>query len=66
MVTNNWGRIPFIAGSQPPPQQTQQPQPQSQPTSQWTNEQIVQQINMFQRLQQMQVQFPKNLNLRLI
>jgi hypothetical protein len=68
-VSSNWGRIPFTPGPQQPPliqQQQQQQQPpiikqvNSQPI--WSKEQIIQQMQLYQQMQQLQF-FPQNFNL---
>jgi hypothetical protein len=71
-VSSNWGRIPFTPGPQQPPliQQQQQQQQQQQPpiikqvNSQpiWSKEQIIQQMQLYQQMQQLQF-FPQNFNL---
>ncbi len=71
VVSNNWGRIPFTSGPTPPtlPQPAQLQKPvmpqQQQPTPQQpqpTKEQIIQQMQLFQRFQQMQL-MPQNMNI---
>ena len=66
VITTNWGRIPFTSGPPLPNQlashskiqQLQQPQPQQN----WSKEQILNQMQLFQQMQQLQF-FPQNFNL---